>query len=366
MLRETPASSLHTQCQILYLLFQRHGFDYPMDDGTIRQMLERLCRQSALLKNWQVVRFCAALLHKVVDSLAPSVTSILVRGKRLTIGVFGHEEVNIDKPVTPKEIEETLFRVCLPHDVAAAVFEQELILALGHFATVEPALFAGMLRLRIGWLIHAMGLFINCEQVAAKSVYDLSPTEVKTLVHDLLTMKHFNRLSPLQQRQLNGSLNRVPPDFYDRMWKIMERTPGGIVVCGYHLPQQPTLSDMTEYELNFALTIEDLLSRVATPEYRQIMVELFMVVSLILQRNPELHFAGKVNMDELVSEAFRAFAVDKNLADKNDMTPFYALPSQSQAGTAAYLAKAAVNTLLNAGATVVPSFTNAESHCAIS
>lgn len=62
------------------------------------------------------------------------------------------------------------------------------------------------------------------------------------------------------------------------MWKIMERTPGGIVVCGYHLPQQPTLSDMTEYELNFALTIEDLLSRVAKPEYRQIMVEVSRVL----------------------------------------------------------------------------------------
>jgi phosphorylase kinase alpha/beta subunit len=38
-------------------------------------------------------------------------------------------------------------------------------------------------------------------------------------------------------RQLDGALNRVPNDFYDRVWHILERTPPGLKVAGYYLPQ---------------------------------------------------------------------------------------------------------------------------------
>lgn len=41
----------------------------------------------------------------------------------------------------------------------------------------------------------------------------------------------------LDRRQINGSLNRTPAGFYDRVWQILERTPNGIVVAGRHLPQ---------------------------------------------------------------------------------------------------------------------------------
>ena len=39
------------------------------------------------------------------------------------------------------------------------------------------------------------------------------------------------------------------------------------------LLQQPTLSDMTQYELNFSLLVEQMLSKIADPAYRQIIVE---------------------------------------------------------------------------------------------
>ena len=41
----------------------------------------------------------------------------------------------------------------------------------------------------------------------------------------------------LNRRQIDGSLNRSPPGFYDRVWQILERTPHGILVAGTHLPQ---------------------------------------------------------------------------------------------------------------------------------
>lgn len=37
--------------------------------------------------------------------------------------------------------------------------------------------------------------------------------------------------------------------------------------------QQPTLSDMTMYEMNFSLLVEDMLQNIDQPEYRQIIVE---------------------------------------------------------------------------------------------
>ncbi|KRZ46133.1 putative phosphorylase b kinase regulatory subunit beta, partial [Trichinella pseudospiralis] len=348
-LKNLPKAALYTQCRLLWLLYERHGVDFKIfDDVTVRVKLERVCRQAALSKTWRVVRYCAALLRKVVDSLAPSITSILVRGKRLTVGVFGGEEVIIDSPVTPNVIEEELYRVCFPHDILACVLQQELIIVLGHFISVEPELFIGILKVRIGWLIHALNLMMNFGNKEGNlSVYDLSPTDVKLLVRNLLSMKNFSQLTAMQQRQLNGSLNRVPPDFFEHMWRTLERTSDGIVVATHHLPQQPTLSDMTEYELNFALTIDELLSRIQIPEYRQIMVELFVVLSIILQRNPELKFNKKVDMDKLISKAFGYYADDKKLTDRQDMTPFYELYPHLVGGSSTYLAKAVINDLLS-------------------
>lgn len=47
----------------------------------------------------------------------------------------------------------------------------------------------------------------------------------------------FRLRSWLNRRQIDGSLNRTPLGFYDRVWQILERTPNGIVVAGTHLPQ---------------------------------------------------------------------------------------------------------------------------------
>ena len=56
---------------------------------------------------------------------------------------------------------------------------------------------------------------------------------------------------------------------------------------------------MTMQELNFSLLVEQMLSKIIDPAYRQIIVEAFMVVSTILRRNPELMFHQSVNMDKV-------------------------------------------------------------------
>uniref|UniRef100_A0A5S6QRG4 Phosphorylase b kinase regulatory subunit n=1 Tax=Trichuris muris TaxID=70415 RepID=A0A5S6QRG4_TRIMR len=343
-----PPGALFKQMKLLEMLAKRHGLMHKVGDETVRTRLQKLCRQASLAKSWKIVRVCAAHLRKVVDSLAPSITTILVRGKRLTIGLFGHEEVTVDAPVTPTEIEDLLFRVCLPYDPPAAVLAQELIIALGHFAMVEPELFSGILKIRIGWLIHALNLTLydGSEGQVAAPIYSLSPTQVKLLLHDLLSMKNFGRLTALQQRQLNGSLNRVPADFYEHIWRTLERTPGGLLVGDHSLMPQPLLSDMTEYELNFALAIDELLCSITLPEYRQLMVELFVVLAIILQRNPELNFSSKVDMDQLITDAVSYYVEETTLDQEDAKTAFLKLYPQTGGGSSAYLARAVVGALL--------------------
>lgn len=41
--------------------------------------------------------------------------------------------------------------------------------------------------------------------------------------------------------------------------------------------QQPTQSDMTMYEMNFSLLVEQMLSKIPDPTYRQLMVEVGLV-----------------------------------------------------------------------------------------
>ena len=62
--------------------------------------------------------------------------------------------------------------------------------------------------------------------------------------------------SPLWTRLLEGALNRVPSDFYLRLYLLLERAPGGVRCWSYTLPQQPTLGDMEPDDLDFQLLVD--------------------------------------------------------------------------------------------------------------
>lgn len=105
----------------------------------------------------KVVRLCSALTGKVVDSLAPSITTILVRGKVLTLGVFGHEERVISKPINPGSLGSLLYDLCLKVNPCETCLQQELILIIGRLHSTRPELFDGILKIRIG--------YVNCRQI---------------------------------------------------------------------------------------------------------------------------------------------------------------------------------------------------------
>ncbi|XP_047675252.1 phosphorylase b kinase regulatory subunit beta [Tachysurus fulvidraco] len=342
---------LASQAQLASVLMKKEGPDFFSKDEYLKAELERVYRRAGSRKLWSVVRLAASLLTKLVDSLAPSITSVLVHGKQVTLGLFGHEEEVISNPLSPAVIKDIIYRKCSPHGEREAVLQQELVIHIGWIISNNPELFSGMLKIRIGWIVQAMKheLKIRAGDMPPQDIYQMSPSDVKQLLLDVLQPQQTGR-SWLNRRQVDGSLNRTPLGFYDRVWQILERTSNGIVVGGLHLPQQPTLSDMTMYEMNFSLLVEDKLKNIVLPEYRQIIVELLMVVSLVLERNPELEFQEKVDLDRLVKEAFIDFQKDRGKAEtaqsEKDMEVFYNTPPLGKRGTSSYLTKAVIIQLL--------------------
>uniref|UniRef100_A0A8C7YDX3 Phosphorylase b kinase regulatory subunit n=1 Tax=Oryzias sinensis TaxID=183150 RepID=A0A8C7YDX3_9TELE len=347
---------LASQAQLACILLRREGADFLSKDG--EHKFELFCRKNVkksscvFLPNRSVVRLAASLLTKLVDSLAPSITSILVHGKQVTLGIFGHEEEVISNPLSPGVIQGIIYSKCCPlGGEREAVLQQELVIHIGWIISNDPQKFSGMLKIRVGWFVQAMKheLKIRAGDMPPQDIYQLSPSDIKQLLLDVLQPQHTGR-SWLNRRQIDGSLNRTPLGFYDRVWQILERTPYGIVVAATHLPQQPTLSDMTMYEMNFSLLVEDTLKNLVLPEYRQIIVELLMVVSVVLERNPELEFSDKVDLDVLVKEAFSDFQKDRSrfceAKKQDDMETFYNTPPLGTRGTSSYLAKAVMIQLL--------------------
>lgn len=255
----------------------------------------------------------------------------------------------ISNPLSPGVIKGIIYSRCCQE--REAVLQQELVIHIGWIISNSPELFSGMLKIRVGWIVQAMKheLKIRAGDMPVQDIYQLSPSDVKQLLLDVLQSQHTSR-SWLHRRQIDGSLNRTPLGFYDRVWQILERTCNGIMVAGVHLPQQPTLSDMTMYEMNFSLLVEDMLKNIVLPEYRQIIVELLMVVSIVLERNPELEFQETVDLDLLVKEAFNDFQRDHSKnegAEKQvNMEAFYNTPALAKRGTSSYLTKAVMIQLL--------------------
>lgn len=89
------------------------------------------------------------------------------------------------------------------------------------------------------WFIRAMQIEKEQEEGCQIDLHSVSPSDIKDMLLNILVQNLYELdfKTPLQQRQIDGALNRVPKDFYDRVWEILEKTPNGIKVAGYHLPQ---------------------------------------------------------------------------------------------------------------------------------
>ncbi|CAF1503066.1 unnamed protein product [Rotaria magnacalcarata] len=188
------------------------------------------------------------------------------------------------------------------------------------------------------YIQNSMFSMFNC------ALNTISPNEIKQLLYYVLTTNlqqstlqggDIDQRSSFQKRQMDGALSRVPTNFYEHVWSILERAPKGIQLCSILLPQQPTLSDMTDYELNFSLKIEEMLGRLLDPVNRCLVVEMFESINVLLQRNPELCFVQPLDVDYLISDAVKLF--EQQTKSLDSLKDFYNLPISLVGGSTGYM-----------------------------
>lgn len=75
---------------------------------------------------------------------------------------------------------------------------------------------------------------------------------------------------------------------------------------------QPNLTqEMTPGELKFALAVETVLNSIPQPEYRQLIVEALMVVTLVVEYKAVAHLGGLITVEHLVHKANKIFLEDQ-------------------------------------------------------
>lgn len=72
---------------------------------------------------------------------------------------------------------------------------------------------------------------------------------------------------------------------------------------------------MTSGELKFALAVETVLNSIPQPEYRQLIVEALMVLTLVAEYNVAQHLGGIIQVEHLVHKANHIFLDDQVLND---------------------------------------------------
>ena len=130
--------------------------------------------------------------------------------------------------------------------------------------------------------------------------------------------------------------------FLIKVWDILNRLKGGLRISGSHLESYYALTQMTKYELNFALFVEQYLGKINKPEYRHIVVELLVLLDTILERNPEITSSSEddaFDIDEIINQTVDKY---KENTGKN-LVQFCAEDKQL---TSAYLARGILDNLL--------------------
>jgi phosphorylase kinase alpha/beta subunit len=106
-----------------------------------------------------------------------------------------------------------------------------------------------------------------------------------------------------------GALQRVPRDFYAGIWDLLHHCRG--IVIGDKLERRnrlesaPLLSEKTPGERNFAALVDQLLSKIEAPEYRQLCCETLLTLIAFVGANPQVQFDDDLALDVVIGHAVR-------------------------------------------------------------
>ncbi|CAL1539769.1 unnamed protein product [Lymnaea stagnalis] len=425
-------ANLQEQADIIHYIFVTRGPDWDthMEENRkvpVKELLVELYEKAGHWKQWWLVRHTAGMLRKRVEDLALAATDLLVRQKQLSVGLPPDQETTITSPLPPDELAAIIYEAC-GEDHSTASLTQELLVYLAMFIRTEPQLFDEMLRLRVGLIIQVMASELSrtlqCGgDEASDHLLNLSPFEMKTLLHHILSGKEFvinseamrdiktvnigeqimdlskrksvvhgfsaasDLILPtkikmttelplitsqiivsqeqqaeeeiadrqgqwLRRRRLDGSLNRVPLGFYPLLWELLRRC-HGLMIKGNALPGTLT-REMTKGEFKFALQVEMVLNRIPQPEYRQLMVEAMMVLTMLVENdNNRVNLSGHdIEVDKIVHEANNLFikdlkmpqdVVEQSMGAANICLYMYDSAPSGRFGTMAYMCRALAN-----------------------
>jgi phosphorylase kinase alpha/beta subunit len=353
------SENLYEQIELLEALTRLRGLQFdtglgePGQSVTVADLLNEVYTKASQIYLWAVIRRAAGLLNKIDIGLSDAVTDILVRQKQIAIGKAYSEASLITSPMPAADIIDKI-REFVRQDIRDRPLTQEILVYLSVLIKSEPHLFDGLLTLRVGYLILLITSELAQElQMTQDAAYEhlmqLNPFEVKTrLRHVLAGYAGLNQtlfrqeslhLKPQQaiqwnvpsagndaarppaadetpgaidwrqQRQRDGATNRVPKDFYPKVWQVMQRCKGLVIGDKLErrnrLDSELILSEMTPGEKNFALRVEHLLNKIQAPEYRQVNIEALMELAAIVDRNPALQIEDTIVLDVLVGHAVR-------------------------------------------------------------
>uniref|UniRef100_A0A8C1DDT8 Phosphorylase b kinase regulatory subunit n=1 Tax=Cyprinus carpio carpio TaxID=630221 RepID=A0A8C1DDT8_CYPCA len=401
VLKETQ--SLHDQADILYILFKDKGMDWDTqlhgEGTTVKSLLVELYEKAGDLRCWDLIRMISGVLRKKVEELDWACSDLLAHQKHLTVGLPPEpREKTITAPLPPDQLA-LLIDQASENNITVAILTQEIIVYLAMIIRTQPSLFSEMFRLRIGLIIQVMATelaqSLNCSgEEATESLMKLSPSELKNLLHHILSGKEFgvqrsvepgtspvisihevgnvgatkseragisklksdmkmvgdrtSRLMKqkhtwaryykgtikyrmpsidafdssisvgasrdsrqgqwLRRRRLDGALNRVPVGFYQKVWKILQKC-HGLSIEGFVLPSSTT-REMTPGEIKFAVHVERVLNRVPQPEYRQLLVEGILVLTMLA--DVDIQSVGSIiHVEKIVHIANEMFFKDQ-------------------------------------------------------
>uniref|UniRef100_A0A3Q4H4A1 Phosphorylase b kinase regulatory subunit n=1 Tax=Neolamprologus brichardi TaxID=32507 RepID=A0A3Q4H4A1_NEOBR len=363
--------------------------------STVRSLLTDLYEKAGELKHWGLIRMISGMLRKKVEELDSACSDLLAHQKHLTIGLPPEpREKTITAPIPPDQLAN-LIDEASENNISVAILTQEIMVYLAMSIRTQPRLFSEMFRLRIGLIIQVMATelaqSLGCSgEEATETLMSLSPSELKNLLHHILSGKEFGvqrsvremdaGVSPaisihhlgnvgatkseragisklksdmkmvgftasdsaflfpsvqrfrlpsmesfdipdkipvakdtrhgqwLRRRRLDGALNRVPVGFYQKVWKILQKC-HGLSIEGFVLPSSTT-REMTPGEIKFSVHVETVLNRVPQPEYRQLLVEAILVLTMLADVDIE-SIGSIIHVEKIVHLANDMFDKDQ-------------------------------------------------------
>uniref|UniRef100_W5KVM5 Phosphorylase b kinase regulatory subunit n=1 Tax=Astyanax mexicanus TaxID=7994 RepID=W5KVM5_ASTMX len=419
LLKDTE--SLQDQADILYILFKDKGMEWDTQlygkGTTVRRLLLELYEKAGDLRCWCLIRMISGMLRKKVEELDWACSDLLAHQKHLTVGLPPEpREKTITAPMPPDQLVKLIDQAS-ENNITISILTQEIMVYLAMNIRTQPGLFSEMFRLRIGLIIQVMATelaqSLNCSgEEATESLMSLSPSELKNLLHHILSGKEFGvqrsvrsvetGASPaisihevghvgatkseragisklksdmkqclqsvesfdgsvnvpvpqdsrqgqwLRRRRLDGALNRVPVGFYQKVWNILQKC-HGLSIEGFVLPSSTT-REMTPGEIKFAVHVETVLNRVPQPEYRQLLVEAILVLTMLA--DVDIHSIGSIiHVEKIVHIANDMFYQDQkalnapeNILDRDQSTGIcrllYDTAPSGRFGSMTYLTKA--------------------------